>query len=88
MLQMTLPPWTPIINYFIILSIIIILGIIILYLLRMHVWFVRTVYKLCALVDIQKTLMFLCCVPYLQLSGSHAISILLRLRTKLLKQVA
>ena len=47
----------------------------------------RTVYKLCALVDIHKTLMFLCCVPYLQLSGSHAISILLRLRTKLLKQV-
>ena len=47
-----------------------------------------TVYKLCALVDIQKTLMFLCCVPYLQISGSHAISILLRLRTKLLKRVA
>ena len=46
-----------------------------------------TVYKLCALVDIQKTLMFLCCVPYLQISGSHAITIVLRLRTKLLKQV-
>ena len=46
-----------------------------------------TVYKLCALVDIQKTLMFLCCVPYHQLSGSHAITIALRLRTKLLKQV-
>ena len=46
-----------------------------------------TVYKLCALVDIQKTLMFLCCVPYLQISGSHAFTIALRLRTKLLKQV-
>ena len=32
-----------------------------------------TVYKLCALVDIHKTLMFLCCVPYLQISGSHAL---------------
>ena len=45
-----------------------------------------TAYKLCALVDIHKTLIVLCCVPY-QISRSHAITIVLRLRTKLLKQV-
>ena len=45
-----------------------------------------TGYKLCALVDIHKTLIVLCCVPY-QISRSHAITIVLRLRTKLLKQV-
>ena len=38
-----------------------------------------TAYKLCALVDTHKTLIVLCCVPYLQLSGSHAFTIVLRL---------
>ena len=57
------------------------------FLIFIYLYVDSTVYKLCALVDIQNTLIVLCCVPYHQISGSHAFTIALRLRTKLLKQV-